>query len=92
MTVWQALLHLVQLFLPALVLALMMPLAGRWVVGSAQAWPWRRRVLVHALCGSLVLLGGLLLQGHDGRMATYGVLVLVLASAEWLMQGAAARR
>ena len=92
MTVWQAFLHLFQLFLPALAMALMMPLAGRWVVGNERAWPWRRRVLVHGLCGALVLAGGLALQGHDGRMATYGVLVLVLASAEWWMQGGFSRR
>jgi len=86
MTVWQALLHLLGLFMPAWVMALMMPVAGRWLIGHSQAWPWRRRVLLHGLVGTLVLVTGLVLQGHDGRMATYLVLVLVMGTAEWWMQ------
>jgi hypothetical protein len=86
MTVWQALLHLVYLLLPAWALALMMPLAGRWLVAHPHAWPWRRRVWVHGLIGMLVLVAGLLVQGHDGRMATYLALVAVAGSAEWVMQ------
>jgi hypothetical protein len=31
--------------------------------------------------GAMVLLGGLVAFGRDGRMATYGVLVLVLGTA-----------
>ena len=92
MSLWQALLHLFHLFVPALALACMMPLAGRWLIGHPRAWPWQRRLLVHALTGALVLAGGLVLQGHDGRMATYLVLVLVTATAEWVMQRGYARR
>jgi hypothetical protein len=36
--------------------------------------------------GLAVLVGGLVLTGNDGKMATYGVLVLVCASLEWGMQ------
>lgn len=86
MTVWQALMHLISLFLPAWALALMMPLAGRWLLGHPQAWPWRRRVAMHGLLGMLVLVAGLVLQGQDGRMATYLALVAVAGSAEWWMQ------
>ncbi len=84
MTFAQSLFHLANFVLPALALAVLMPLAGRWVMGRAGV-AWWRRVFWHAVVGSLVLLAGLLLQGHDGRMATYAALVLVAASLEWLL-------
>ncbi len=72
------------LLLPALAMAVFMPLAGRWVMGSGGlVWFWR--VFGHALAGSAVLVLGLMLQGHDGRIATYAVLVLVGGSLEWAM-------
>lgn len=80
----ELLLHLTGLLLPALLMAALMPLAGRWVMGAGGlVWFWR--AFWHALAGSAVLVLGLLLQGHDGRMATYGALVLVAATLEWLM-------
>ena len=84
MTFAQLLFHLANLVLPALALAALMPLAGRWVMGKAGV-SWPRRVLCHAAIGSLVLLAGLLIQGHDGRMATYAALVLVAATLEWVL-------
>ena len=80
----QALFHLVGLLLPALAMAVCMPLAGRWVMGPGGP-TWLKRALLHALAGTLVLVLGLVLQGHDGRMATYAVLVLVSGSLEWAM-------
>jgi hypothetical protein len=70
--------------LPALALALMMPWAGRWVIG-AGGLPIKRRMLVHAVAGVLVLVAGLVLHGNDGKMSTYMALVLVAATAEWAM-------
>ena len=86
MTFLQAVYHLINLFLPALAMAVFMPLAGRWVMGaSGRAWPWR--VLWHLLAGAVVVLAGLWLQGQDGLMSTYAVLVLVSGSLEWALQG-----
>ena len=84
MTLWQLLWHLLNFVLPALAMAVFMPLAGRWVMGRG-GWPWGRRMGVHAAAGMLVLVLGLVLQGHDGRMSTYLVLMLVAATAEWAM-------
>jgi hypothetical protein len=42
--------------------------------------------LLNALAGMGVLVAGLVLTDHDGKMATYGALVLVCATLEWLMQ------
>lgn len=84
MTVPQFLYHLANFVLPALALAVLMPLAGRWLIGqSAMSWP--RRMLCHAAAGLAVLLAGLWVQGHDGRMATYGALVLVAGTLEWAL-------
>jgi hypothetical protein len=85
MTVWQLILHLFNFVLPALAMAAFMPWAGRWVWRSSRAVPVRRRMAVHAIGGVAVLVGGLLVQGQDGQMATYAALVLVAASAEWAM-------
>jgi len=84
MTVWQLILHLFNFVMPALAMALLMPWAGRWVIGVVGT-PFKRRILVHALLGALVLVAGLVLQGNDGKMSTYMVLVLVTATAEWWM-------
>lgn len=85
MTVWLLILHLLNFVLPALALALLMPWAGRWVMG-----PGRHRVMLHmvwhAVCGMLVLTVGLVLQGNDGTMSTYGALVVVAASLEWFLR------
>ena len=87
MTFAQLLNHLANFLLPALAMALCMPLAGRWVTGR-PVQSWRRHVLAHAVAGVVVLFAGLLVQGHDGRMATYLALVLVAATLEWALQRA----
>jgi hypothetical protein len=43
------------------------------------------QTLVGGLLGSGVLFAGLYLFGVDGKMSTYGALVVVCASAQWLM-------
>ena len=91
MTFLQILFHLIGLLLPALAMALLMPLAGRWVMGPGGL-VWFRRVAWHALAGSAVLVLGLVLQGHDGRTATYAVLVLLGGSLEWVMHRGWRRR
>ena len=91
MTVWLLILHLFNFVLPALAMAALMPWAGRWVMGPGGA-PLRRRMVIHAMAGVLVLVAGLVVQGHDGKMSTYLVLVLVAATAEWVMHRSWNRR
>ncbi|MEY4302276.1 MAG: hypothetical protein RJB06_683, partial [Pseudomonadota bacterium] len=45
-------------------------------------WRW----LLNAVCGLAVLVVGLVITGNDGKMATYGALVLVCATLEWALQ------
>ncbi|TSE26857.1 hypothetical protein Tsedi_00566 [Tepidimonas sediminis] len=85
MDVLTALSHLIQLVAPAWS-------AGALLAGLVAArrrdgaWPrrWARETLWLALPGSAVLVGGLVLTGADGRIATYGALVLLQgALAAW---------
>ena len=44
---------------------------------------WRRLALWGTGAGALALVAGLALFGRDGRMATYGLLVVAVALAFW---------
>ena len=80
------LLHLGGFVAPALALGLWVALVGpRAVAGSAHKYSFWFRVCLLALAGVAALLIGLWLFGRDGKMATYGLLVLFVASAQWLM-------
>lgn len=46
--------------------------------------PWHRLAIWAALAGMAVLIGGLVLFGRDGKMATYAALVIVTALALWV--------
>ena len=72
--------------LPAVVLAPVVALAGRWLGGARQ--PLLRQIGVNAGVGLAVLVAGLVLTGHDGRMVTYAALVLALATAQAVMSRA----
>ena len=82
------LIHLLNFFAPAWGVAFFCVVfaqfaARRWLPESR--WSWLRQLIVSAVLGSLVLAGGLVFFGIDGKMATYGVLVVVCASAQWIM-------
>ena len=80
--------HMLNFLAPAWWLALFCALTarvlGRWGVPRAR-WGLVAQLLVGGLSGSAVLLGGLVILGSDGKMATYGLLVTVCASAQFLL-------
>ena len=78
--------HLVNFGLPAMVLSLGITLWGSFQFRHQAQIKWLWRWLLNAICGLAVLVGGLVLTGNDGKMATYGALVLVCASLEWVLQ------
>jgi hypothetical protein len=78
--------HLVFFFLPAWVLAGCAVLCGAGVFRPGAGVPWMRRWAWNAAAGVLVLVLGLMAFDNDGKMATYGALVLVSATVEWLLQ------
>ena len=86
MGVIDMLLHGLLWMLPAVVMGLLM------VVGAGLCLPrlptrprWWVQWAVNSGVGALVLLGGLLLTGRDGKMVTYAALVLAMASSQWAL-------
>jgi hypothetical protein len=65
------------------VLALAVPAASRFLLRGAAAGYWRQAAWVFAATAT-VLAAGLWWFGRDGKMATYAVLVLAAATAQWL--------
>lgn len=84
MGVLDSLFHLSNFFAPALCVGLVAAWLAKllWRRELAQVSPWRMAASA-VLASSLVLIGGLLVTGHDGRMSTYGAMVLACALALW---------
>jgi hypothetical protein len=89
MTLLDILSHLLGFAAPALVIALLLPLAARLLrKKSASAVSWRVQIVVNFVIGLAVLAGSLWWWGRDGKMLAYTALVLAVASSQWvLMRG-----
>ncbi len=79
-------LHLAGFVAPALGLALLVPLAGRTLLRHHRpSYSFWVQFALQAVAGTLVISGGLWWFGRDGKMATYGLLVAVVAGLQWWM-------
>lgn len=81
-------LHWLNFLAPAWALAVSLVVAARllprpWL--PRATWGWASQILLQGLLGSGVLAGGVVLWGVDGKMATYGALVAVAGSLQWLL-------
>jgi hypothetical protein len=77
--------HLLSFLAPALVVAVLVALAARFVLPpAARPRSLALAVAINALAGVLVLAGGLWFFGRDGKMATYAALMMAVATAQWL--------
>jgi hypothetical protein len=86
-----ALNHLVNFFAPALGVAIIAALAAKLMWhAELKGVSWQRLSLWAAGPACVALLGGLIVFGHDGKMATYAV--MVVASALGLMWAGWGRR
>ena len=84
MTAIDAFRHVLGLFMPALCTAVLAAAAAKLLWRSElRRIGWLRLTLWTAAAGSLALLGGLLLLGRDGRIASYGAMVGASALALW---------
>jgi len=70
--------------MPALATGLMSASAAKWLWRrELTGVSWRRLVAGPSIAGSIVLLVGLVLLGRDGRMLSYGAMVVASALALW---------
>lgn len=85
MSLSDVLIHLLNFVAPAFMLAVLLPSVSRlFVKRSAFLLAWWVQVLLNLLAGVAVLSGAVWWLGRDGKMTGYAVLVLVLASLQWL--------
>ena len=79
-----ALWHLGNLFMPALMLGLLSAALAKLLWRrQLAAVTWRRLAVPAALACALVTLTGLVVFGRDGKMATYAGMVLACAFTLW---------
>ncbi len=84
MGVLDALWHLLNFLAPAFVVGLVAALLAKllWWRDLKSVSPWRMASCA-VLASSLALVAGLLWTGRDGKMVTYGAMVLMCALALW---------
>lgn len=85
---YEQVIHVLNFIAPAWGVALMCALVARFLGrGWLPVAPWGvlSQSLVGSLLGALVLCAGVWLLGADGKMATYGALVVTCATAQWWM-------
>ena len=79
------LLHLLSFLAPAATVALLVAGGARVLMPKRAAGrSWIAWAAINFVAGAAVLVAGLWYFGHDGKMATYGALVLAVASVQWL--------
>lgn len=93
MTAYLLINHLLNFAAPAAALALLLVAFSRLFSGffkskSPLVISWRAQAAINFLVGVGVLGAGLLLLGRDGKMLTYVVLMLAIATCQWWQLGA----
>ena len=77
--------HVLSFALPAFAVALLVALAGRWLLPRGAPRPaWWVLLAINFVAGLAALGAGLWYFGRDGKMASYAALVLAVATAQWL--------
>jgi predicted branched-subunit amino acid permease len=89
MSLLDASLHALNFMLPALFMAIVMVFASRsFKQKRSPALSLTAQLAIHFIACLAVLILGLILTGHDGKMMTYLAMVLVSASLQWALSGA----
>lgn len=78
--------HLLNFVAPAIVVAGLLALGLRVTQRTRSLRvPLWKQVAITTGAGVVTLFGGLVLTGHDGRMATYAALALVAGTVQWAL-------
>jgi len=78
--------HLLNFALPALVMAMVLPLSTRWThMGRTAMTRLTTQIFLLAALNVLVLAAGLWIFGRDGKMLTYLGMATVCATTHWLL-------
>lgn len=84
MGLWSLLIHLANFVLPAVAvgtaLALLAPVFTRKMPSARM---FIVQAAINSIAGVAMLAAGLVVFGNDGKMATYGALVLATGTAQW---------
>ena len=85
--------HVLNFFAPAAGVGLIAPTLAKllWRRGLASVG-WSRLAAWVTIASAMVLLAGLVVFGRDGKMATYGAMVLACAVTLWWFGFGAGRR
>ena len=82
----ELLIHLLNFLAPAVAVGLPVAVAARLLLPRRPAAAgWLAQGAINSIAGAIVLATGLWYFGSDGKMATYGALVLGVASSQWLL-------
>ena len=77
--------HLLGFCAPAIAVAILVALAARVLLPQrAATGRWWVQAAINTIAGVVVLGAGLWYFGVDGKMATYAILVAVVASCQWV--------
>jgi len=84
MGLWSLTIHLVNFVLPAVVVGALLAFLTPFFWGKRLLAPVViAQTAINTVAGVCVLLAGLVVFGNDGKMATYGALVLVMGTTQW---------
>ena len=77
--------HILNFIAPACVVGCLLACVAPWIqteLASRRGRWWQCGL--NSVAGIGALLVGLWFYGHDGKMVTYGAMVLVIATTQWL--------
>lgn len=80
--------HLLNFIVPALAVGVVCAALGGLMMRRSPRTPtWWAQAAINSIVGVAVLMAGLLIFGHDGKMATYAALAFACGTSQWLMAG-----
>jgi hypothetical protein len=78
--------HLLNFLAPALAVGTLLSLSAPLFIKNRPLAPARiAQAAINGIAGAAALFAGLWFFGHDGKMASYGAMVLACATSQWVL-------